>query len=1340
MELNKQQTYDPKKFAKKQKLPDLTDVTLLNTPMPQACSTVDRKSVQNRRSNLDEQNKHRQLNFDNSNITNNSGESSLGIIQNISSLLDDSTLDEMQGKDCPEHVRELARKLLLKCDNSLISSLSKPDKENNVNSTNLQKVSNAYSRSSSIKNRQSLNSNQRRSMEPDFQSVGSSSIVFEPTEIGARSSELNKTPEKTEPFPIPNFSGISYNSNIAELMAQFGDEEFMSGSKAGSQILADEMSWRKNELAPIPVNINSQDKNRLELSCFSGIIDDANFTVDGGRVSIGEFFKNKCAGTGHLSTTTCSERPSFGLNTKSPQKVPGRLRALVDDTVTSEASYHPEEKECKSADCTKEPSVMSLSTIAQVLQDIDSATPRKLVDQILDANKKKRKQRVENNNPACETYTVLPSNRISLPASRKTHFSEKSERDKTQNNYGHKLSLDSKNTSEFDTKCFHELLSQTNNLDPKLRKILESDLEDTLSSETPKKSENRNDGRSSLHQNQLKSPNISVPRAEQSSMPHPRKMSHLPNSHNKFTSSTMIDDKSSLIHDTGPTDASDPTLTKDDSTKEDTLTNSVKNQSFDTRKVEIGKKTHELCTCLVGINKEADFELYNGTDRWILCSLKLHQIQGDKSNIQLELPDDDILIEPDARKSFKIGVKMPHMGKLTIAIFHIPCSDMVTRTSWYMKHLMCFVPEEPDIKISIPSESEMDFGIITEDTSNSLPITLENKNSIEIPVVLYINQNTPRSFNIGECLDDTVSSVSNEKETVCLTLKPRQPVTINVDFRGMSLQSFGDAAFQKGVYNAEAKLKMSICYKANEEYLINEVPLKGMIGSCKLDIVDTQFPLTLQPKVGRVISLKNSGSIAVSATVDIVQSKENQTECRDFFICPNNIVLNGGQKLALQISYKPENYKTDNERQALIRLAVENKVYFYPLIGEKVMEIDHFSSDSFYQMHRSETPQRLRAISSPTSPHSPMFNRSGNSGRHSPGSTASGGTVAGSVVPIRAKETALVWSSIKSGRSDTKTLTIRNTSNNKIKLLATIKATDQTFKFLKDRQTLATSMIFSLQGMESKTLSVVFTPNYPKAAAGKIMFAHHNSHARDNLVKVVKLFGYGGYGKIEISEAVKDTSGQMWLSLGTLNSEGVLHAKIRLQNTGDLMGFTKIKLTPKALYPSSVSNWYVEPTELLLAPNEIQWITMEFRPRRNDIATLHQTGVIHVGTLKIIHGDEPTRLRIRRLYNKLKDSGQLYDKIDEQADEFKEIIHNISRAFPGETFPQDLTLIGDSVQNLGELCKGIVQNEVKLTVEIHPDETISMLQDNMDDSQIFYSLCSDHDESHFGGESYLPAE
>lgn len=130
----------------------------------------------------------------------------------------------------------------------------------------------------------------------------------------------------------------------------------------------------------------------------------------------------------------------------------------------------------------------------------------------------------------------------------------------------------------------------------------------------------------------------------------------------------------------------------------------------------------------------------------------------------------------------------------------------------------------------------------------------------------------------------------------------------------------------------------------------------------------------------------------------------------------------------------------------------------------------------------------------------------------------------------------------------------------------------------------------------------------------------------------------------------------------------------------------------------------------------------------------------------------------------MKESGQFYFK-DEQGNECQEIINQISRPFPGEVFMQDLKLIGDSVvrllnrnyfkslitafitklslfqQNLNDLFKGIVQNEIKLTIEMHPDETISILQDNMDDSNAYYSLCSDHENaSHFGGESFLPTD
>lgn len=45
----------------------------------------------------------------------------------------------------------------------------------------------------------------------------------------------------------------------------------------------------------------------------------------------------------------------------------------------------------------------------------------------------------------------------------------------------------------------------------------------------------------------------------------------------------------------------------------------------------------------------------------------------------------------------------------------------------------------------------------------------------------------------------------------------------------------------------------------------------------------------------------------------------------------------------------------------------------------------------------------------------------------------------------------------------------------------------------------------------------------------------------------------------------------MWLSLGTLASGGSLNAKIKLQNTGDLCSYTKIKLMPKGFFFSQMN-------------------------------------------------------------------------------------------------------------------------------------------------------------------------
>lgn len=61
-------------------------------------------------------------------------------------------------------------------------------------------------------------------------------------------------------------------------------------------------------------------------------------------------------------------------------------------------------------------------------------------------------------------------------------------------------------------------------------------------------------------------------------------------------------------------------------------------------------------------------------------------------------------------------------------------------------------------------------------------------------------------------------------------------------------------------------------------------------------------------------------------------------------------------------------------------------------------------------------------------------------------------------------------------------------------------------------------------------------------------------------------------------------------------------------------------------------------------------------------------------------------------------------------------------------------------QNLGDLCRGICQHEIMLTVEMCADETLSVLHDNVDESQMFQSLCSDSHMYEGNCESFMPSE
>lgn len=219
----------------------------------------------------------------------------------------------------------------------------------------------------------------------------------------------------------------------------------------------------------------------MQIFCISNIIKYNQIRLNfrscaGHKVSVSEFFRRKCGNFGALSDTGI-ERPSLGLSVNSPKKK-DHLTPLVDSTCSAvtkgitymhllkqifciskklfllvDSSVGPniaKDKTQNIPNITKdmgEQSIMSLTSIARALQDIDSGTPRRLVDQLIMAKKKKKSTQVQEKSVPGDTYTLSPSSRKSMPATSNRNI-DNFEKDVGLLNLSSKLSLDSKTINE----------------------------------------------------------------------------------------------------------------------------------------------------------------------------------------------------------------------------------------------------------------------------------------------------------------------------------------------------------------------------------------------------------------------------------------------------------------------------------------------------------------------------------------------------------------------------------------------------------------------------------------------------------------------------------------------------------------------------------------------------------------------------------------------------------------------------------------------------------------------------------------------------------------------------
>ncbi|XP_072748129.1 uncharacterized protein [Anoplolepis gracilipes] len=1233
------------------------DDTLLNTPQPQASSTVCRKNP------LEDDNKHKaDQSVCEKELTQKEEDSSLGLLPDMSVLTNMSVTESDQKLSYLNMDPELesARRLLQKCSDTKNFPLTMDtNKESNVNIQNITDnlpVSNFSLNEPCMfisESNQECNINRL-----------TNEVTFDPNEIMARSTDVIDG-AKTQSLLTDSFNNINFNT--ADIMAQLNnemmvklnnEEEFLSGSKITEQLSVDEARWHQDRTYCMPVA--NTEKQKLDLTSFSGIMGQLDLTVEscaGQKLSIGQYFERKSADIGILGDDK-QVRPSFGLFSKSPVKR-GNLVPLIESTTLKDATFTMELKEEEHtfhANVTRDidkTNIISLSTIVNTLQNVDSGTPRRLVDRILMAQKKKKNSPVMQNSAVQETY-ILPFDRKSM------------------------LATPTGNSGKFDEDILQ-------NLSAKL----------SLDSQT---------------KNEIKSETVNVKQQRSSVL--------------SFASNKNMNVAESF------TNICKEKIIKEEASDKNAIS-SFNQNAFNAGNVVIGKNTERLCNCIIGMKSEVNIELINYGDKWITYSLKLNEVLGDIQSIELNIPQDEMLIKPNGVQSTKIKVKVLQMCEQVFVILNIIVTNMVTQSKWCIKHMICVNPEQLELEIMCDShKEELDFQYITKNSTKSLPIIFHNKNSIDVPIKLSILHDGPKMFSIDTAFDKSIKLNESHNEFTHLILKSHEKVTTNIKCEQSTSIDFP----QKQPFYWKGRLIIHVQCNDGTVLLQKEVPLYAQMGTCKIQIVDTEVPIIVPRQQGKSLNIVNSGNVATHVSATIVPIENYPNAAQNFFIEPDNIFLQAGERSSFAVVYKPQVPETlNNERCAKIKLVAGNNVYLYIVTTEQIsLESE---KDNYLRCH---TPSNVVSLSPATSPQSITSSRSGPCDRNSPISTVSSVAVPNSTIPIKSTHSALIWNSIKIGKTETKEFIICNTSNNKIKIQIDISDDNKSFKFFGDRQGVNTSMVLVMKRQEHTTLVVSFSPYHVGPATGKITIKHYTRNGGDSQqYKKIPLYGYGGYSKIKISNIPKDTSGKMILSLGTLYSETtVLTADITLQNIGDLESFVKIKVIPKVISPTIVfqgSSWHVKPQELILNPKETRRVLIEFYLKKEDIAILQHSEVSHVATVNVINGDEPTRWRIRRLYNKIKESDGF--STENESETFKNIIHSICKAFPGEQLASGLLSIRDPVQNLNNLCTGVHQCEIMLTVEACADDTLPV--NYGDESHEYYTLCDTTQVEEAAGASFF---
>ncbi|XP_075234499.1 centrosome assembly protein spindle defective 2 isoform X2 [Lycorma delicatula] len=699
-----------------------------------------------------------------------------------------------------------------------------------------------------------------------------------------------------------------------------------------------------------------------------------------------------------------------------------------------------------------------------------------------------------------------------------------------------------------------------------------------------------------------------------------------------------------------------------------------------------------MCVC-IGTLIKCTIPLQNTSSNSVKkCHLSVKKVMCNgspvpiASNIVQVYFTNEIILKPDSSENIEVYL-VPLISKLIevwieVKMTSVDCDNELSEQPNITLCIMKVIGKNPKIEVEYNSLTEssvsgLNFGVLPEESIKKLLIKLCNTGDVRVPILLEISESSS-DILVFYLVENDENGKEEEVLKKVIILEPGEVIEEAIFCFTPPLNSNTQ---QDSCKICQVSGKLTVTVASTETHInlpaLAQLPMLAVVGLTRVLIRADCNPLMVPAYGYKPLVICNAGITPVTLKLH----------------CDNDLFSTiGGQMLSLEpdqngminIEFKPNrpNFNNSSDRNAwkgTLWLSIESSEirYSVDLLGEECNVTQKQSSDNSSSSGSSTTTPIASRSSSPSS------------------SCSRSSSVNLGPLDLACTCSALVWSScplLQGNNVNKKSCVLRNKQNQREKLLLTISDPLSCYKIVEEKGTCVSEMRMNLEAMESRQITINFNPTQvgPCKASLIITRAQQKSASLPTPFqkKVLHLYGYGGKAVLNIKGVFRDPDLRMWTYLDS----DTLQSTFTLENNGDGTAFVKLG---QEIAATGVT---IKPQECLIAAHKSVYVELTFSPtvgRADHLLAEHNNvgDMLNVTRITITHGDEATRLRLKRLYSRLISEKQQADNL------LMERLATLSNLFPGTSICE-VAVLKDKLESMKTLwLEGIRENTLGVILE-----------------------------------------